>query len=70
MLEKPEDTPTDKRRNAALRGYNACTKCGGMYTTTEMDGSKCDGLPGITYKVCGNCGRATAKTPRKGKNRL
>ena len=61
---------SDDRREAARRGHHACTNCGGMYTTTEQDGSKCGGLPGITYKVCGNCGHATAKVPRRSRKPL
>lgn len=60
----------DKRRDAARRGHNACINCGGMYTTTEVDGKDCGGLPGITYKVCGNCGHTSAKVRRQRKNKL
>ena len=55
----------DKRKEAARRGHHACVQCGGMYSTDEVDGSKCDGLPGITYEVCRNCGHARAKTKKQ-----
>lgn len=58
---------TDNRCEAARRGHHACVNCGGVYTMTEQDGSKCGGLHGITYKVCGNCGHVTTKTPRRRK---
>lgn len=60
-----DERTTDDRREAARRGHHACVGCGGMYTTDEVDGKDCGGLPGITYKVCRNCGRATAKVVRR-----
>jgi hypothetical protein len=60
----------DERREAARRQHNACPKCGGMYTEEEVDGSKCDGMPGITYKVCGACGNSRPKTKRQRKDVL
>ena len=67
MIEKTEK---DERRERARRQHNGCQQCGGMYTTDEVDGSKCAGLPGITCKICRQCGRATAKTTRHKKERL
>ena len=55
---------SDQRRDNAYRQHNACRKCGGMYTTDEKDGSQCDGLPAVTYKVCRQCGHVTAKAKR------
>jgi DNA-directed RNA polymerase subunit RPC12/RpoP len=44
-----------------------CGKCGNKYLP-EMDGAKViDGMPGIKYAVCNNCGwtRAIVKRPTK-----
>ena len=60
-----DERSSDDRKVAARRGHHACMGCGGMYTTSEVDGAECGGLPGITYKVCGNCGHTRAKTKRQ-----
>ena len=56
---------SDQRKEAARKGHHACKGCGAMYSTVLKDGKDCDGLPGITYKVCTGCGRATAKVKRQ-----
>jgi Pyruvate/2-oxoacid:ferredoxin oxidoreductase delta subunit len=43
-----------------------CRKCGAM-GLKELDGSKCDGMPGITYKVCDGCGNCQPITKRPAK---
>lgn len=65
LIMSDDFSDLDKRKEAARRGHHGCKQCGGMYTTTEVDGKDCGGLPGITYKVCRNCGRATAKVSRR-----
>lgn len=65
-----EDYDIDARKDAARRGHHSCIKCGGMYTTHEVDGSKCGGIAGITYKVCNSCGYTVAKTKRQRKFKL
>lgn len=59
---------TNRKREAARHGHNACPGCGGMYTSTTVDGSKCGGLPGVNYKVCGNCGHARVITKKRRPN--
>lgn len=45
-----------------------CGKCG-TSNLFFVDGADCDGLPGIIYKMCNNCGWTTAtkrtKLPRR-----
>ncbi len=48
----------------------ACRKCGSVSGIEEKDGSQCDGMPGITYRVCMNCGHAQPVTKRLRKERL
>lgn len=33
---------------------SACRKCGATAGIEEKDGSKCDEMPGVTYRVCNN----------------
>lgn len=53
----------EKLREAARRRNN-CSKCGSS-EVVERDGSECDGLPGICYRVCMGCGYTTAKNKRR-----
>ena len=46
-----------------------CRKCGTV-GLERLDGSKCGGLAGIEYKVCGSCGNAQAITKRQKRERL
>lgn len=48
----------------------ACRKCGANSGLSEQDGRDCDGMPGVTYKVCNNCGHAQPKTIRPRKEKL
>lgn len=48
----------------------ACRKCAATLGLVEKDGKDCGGMPGITYKVCNNCGHAQPKTKRQRKERL
>ena len=56
----------EKIREKARRRAYTCTKCGSTQLE-EVDGSKCGGLAGITYKNCRSCGHAVAKTKRQKK---
>ena len=63
----------DEQREAIQRSNRErnlrCRKCGAM-GLLEMDGSKCGGMPGLTYKVCNGCGNARAVTKRQKRERL
>lgn len=46
---------------------NSCRGCGAYQGIVEKDGKDCDGMPGVKYKVCNNCGHAqpiTKKAPK------
>ena len=47
-----------------------CRKCGQSGALEIVDGSKCDGMPGINYKVCGGCGHAQPITKRPRREKL
>lgn len=59
----------------AVRGANKrrgnCPNCNNSQIE-EVDGSRCGGLPGVTYRRCNGCGWVRAKTrkPRKADNPL
>ena len=36
----------------------ACRRCGNVSGITTVDGKDCGGMPGFSYRVCGNCGHA------------
>lgn len=49
---------------------NSCRKCGATRGIKDKDGKDCDGMLGVTYRVCNNCGHAQPKTKRPRKERL
>lgn len=66
-------TLSDEHRTAIQKSNRdrnlRCRKCGQMGLTTR-DGSKCGGMPGINYQVCGGCGNAQPITKRPRKEKL
>jgi hypothetical protein len=58
---------TQEQRDAIRRSNQTrnlkCRACGQL-GLSEQDGSKCGGMPGISYKVCGGCGNAQPITKR------
>jgi hypothetical protein len=63
------DEETKARSEAARRRLHGCAKCGGT-SLKRLDGSQCDGLPGIEYMVCDGCGYSRAITRRQKPERL
>ena len=63
------DDQRDAIRRSNQRRNLTCRKCGAM-GLEEVDGSRCEGMPGITYKVCNGCGEARAITKRQGRVKL
>jgi len=66
MSEENREALAERNRQRA-RG---CKKCGAIFGLEVVDGSKCDGLPGINYRLCLNCGHAQPLTKRARKERL
>jgi hypothetical protein len=52
------------------RRRSSCRKCGAYVGLEQKDGSQCDGMPGVNYKVCNNCGHAQPITKRLRKEKL
>lgn len=48
----------------------ACRKCGATVGLAVKDGKDCDGMPGINYRVCNNCGHAQPLVTRPKKEKL
>jgi hypothetical protein len=46
-----------------------CGKCGNLAIDIR-DGSKVGGMPGLNYKVCGNCGWSSPITQRPRREKL
>jgi hypothetical protein len=65
--------PYNEARSEATREANrrraGCSKCGST-NVYFADGSKCDGLPGLIYKVCPGCGNASATKRKSVKEQL
>jgi ribosomal protein L40E len=47
-----------------------CRKCAATSGLVTLDGSKCDGMPGVNYRVCNNCGHAKPITARRRREKL
>ena len=63
-----EPEQRDKIREGVRRAHYNCPKCNNHME--EVDGSKCDGFPGVRYKVCSACGYARAITKKQRKFKL
>jgi ribosomal protein L37E len=51
------------RKANKQRASYICRRCGGA--SVKVDGSKCGGVPGVTYWQCDACGFSRAITKRK-----